>query len=234
LTRESIFNMNKRTNVRFVIFGVLVLVFAAGPWLVPYNPAEQWREIANTAPSTLHWLGADDYGRDILSRFLAGGSWSILSGISATALVLILGWSAGGLAGFRPGWPDHIIMRLAELMLSLPWLYVLIGLRAVLPLSTKPRTAVALMLLVIALVSWARPARLVRGLVLSLSQRGYVEAARGFGVPGWRIFFATSCLEPWACWALRLWCFSPDSFSPKSLFLISAWVSGNRNRVGVR
>jgi len=181
--------MNKRTNVRFVIFGVLVLVFAAGPWLVPYNPAEQWREIANTAPSTLHWLGADDYGRDILSRFLAGGSWSILSGISATALVLILGWSAGGLAGFRPGWPDHIIMRLAELMLSLPWLYVLIGLRAVLPLSTKPRTAVALMLLVIALVSWARPARLVRGLVLSLSQRGYVEAARGFGVPGWRIFF---------------------------------------------
>lgn len=167
---------------------LIVALLAAGPLLAPYDPIEQHREIANTGPSTHHWLGTDEYGRDILSRFLTGGSWSILIGISATALVLIFGWSVGGVAGFKGGWLDQLLMRLAELMLSLPWVYVLVGLRALLPLDTKPRSAVAIMLFVIALVSWARPARLVRGLVLSLSRRGYVEAARGFGVPEWKIF----------------------------------------------
>jgi peptide/nickel transport system permease protein len=170
------------------ILAVLVLVFLAGPLLAPQDPIEQHREIANTGPSVQHWLGADEYGRDILSRFLAGGSWSILAGMSGTMLVLVLGWSLGGIAGFKGGWLDQVFMRLGEFLLSLPWLYALIGLRAVLPLDMKPRTAVAVMLLFIALLSWARPARLVRGMVLSLSERGYVESARGFGVPEWRIF----------------------------------------------
>ena len=178
----------RESRSAFLTLAALVLLFAAGPWLAPQDPIAQHRDIANRGPSAQHWLGADDYGRDILSRFLAGGSWSILTGISATAIVLILGWAVGGVAGFKGGWVDHVFMRFGELMLSLPWLYVLIGLRAVLPLDVKPRTAVSIMLLVIALVSWARPARLVRGLVLSLSQRGYVEAARALGVPEWRVF----------------------------------------------
>ena len=144
------------------ILAVLVLVFLAGPLLAPQDPIEQHREIANTGPSVQHWLGADEYGRDILSRFLAGGSWSILAGMSGTMLVLVLGWSLGGIAGFKGGWLDQVFMRLGEFLLSLPWLYALIGLRAVLPLDMKPRTAVAVMLLFIALLSWARPARLVR------------------------------------------------------------------------
>ena len=167
---------------------ILVLLLVLGPLLAPHDPVEQHREIANTGPSPHNWLGADEYGRDVLSRFLAGGSWSILTGVAATAFVLILGWSIGGLAGFKGGWLDQICMRIGEVMLSLPWLYVLIGLRAVLPLDMKPRAVVATMLAIIALVSWARPARLVRGLVLTLSQKGYVEAARGFGVPEWKIF----------------------------------------------
>jgi peptide/nickel transport system permease protein len=167
---------------------ILVLLFVLGPLLTPHDPLEQHREIANTGPSQYNWLGADEYGRDVLSRFLAGGSWSILTGVAATALVLILGWSVGGVAGFKGGWLDQVFMRIGEVMLSLPWLYVLIGLRAVLPLDMKPRAVVATMLAIIALVSWARPARLVRGLVLTLSQKGYVEAARGFGVPEWKIF----------------------------------------------
>lgn len=175
-------------NLPIAVLAVLVALSIAGPVLAPYNPLEQHREIANAAPSALHWLGTDDYGRDVLSRFLAGANWSVTAGAFATALTLLLGGLAGGAAGFNGGWIDQILMRVGDLVLSLPWLYVLIGLRAVLPLSMKPRAAVAAMLGLIALVSWARPARLVRGLVLSLSERGYVEAARGFGVPGFRIF----------------------------------------------
>ncbi len=177
-----------KRNLPAVILIALVALSLAGPLLAPYDPATQHREIANAAPSAQHWLGTDDYGRDVLSRFLAGANWSVLAGASATALTLLLGWLAGGIAGFRGGWTDETLMRLTDLVLSLPWLYVLIGLRAVMPLDMKPRPAVAAMLALIALVSWARPARLVRGLVLSLSERGYVEAARGFGVPPFRIY----------------------------------------------
>jgi len=172
----------------YLTLAVLTLLLTAGPLFAPYDPLEQQRVLASAAPNAAHWLGTDDYGRDVLSRFLAGASWSIVTGVMSTAVVLLLGWAAGGLAGFRGGWLDNLIMRLSEVFLSVPWLYVLIGLRAVLPLNMKPRAAVASMLFVIALVSWARPARLVRGLVLSLSERGYVEAARGFGVAGWRVF----------------------------------------------
>jgi peptide/nickel transport system permease protein len=180
--------MNQLGKARFIVLAALVVLFAAGPLLAPYNPLEQSREIAGLGPSAAHWLGTDDYGRDILSRFLAGGRWSILAGAAGTALVLVLGLSIGGLSGFKGGWTDQIVMRITELMLSLPWLYLLIGIRAVLPLDLKPRSAVLVMLFAIAFVSWARPARLIRGLVLSLSERGYVEAARGFGVPEWKIF----------------------------------------------
>ena len=177
-----------KNNLHIAVLALLVAFCIAGPLLAPYNPLEQHREIANAAPSALHWLGTDDYGRDVLSRFLAGANWSVLAGVLATTLTLLIAGLAGGVAGFNGGRIDQILMRVGDLVLSLPWLYVLIGLRAVLPLSMKPRAAVAAMLALIALVSWARPARLVRGLVLSLSERGYVEAARGFGVSGFRIF----------------------------------------------
>ena len=190
-------------NLPIAVLAALVVLSLAGPLLAPYNPVGQHREIANAAPSALHWLGTDDYGRDVLSRFLAGANWSVLAGVLATALTLVLGGLAGGVAGFNGGWVDQILMRVGDLVLSLPWLYVLIGLRAVLPLSMKPRAAVAAMLALIALVSWARPARLLRGLVLSLSERGYVEAARGFGVSGFRIFLRHVLPGTWGVLAVQ-------------------------------
>jgi len=180
--------MNGLSGARFIVLGALVLIFIAGPLLAPYNPLEQSRDGAGMSPTRAHWLGTDDYGRDVLSRFLAGGSWSVICGVVGTALVLVLGLAIGGFSGFKRGWPDQIVMRITEVMLSLPWLYLLIGIRAVLPLDLKPRFAVLVMLIAIALVSWGRPARLIRGFVLSLAERGYVEAARGFGVPEWKIF----------------------------------------------
>ncbi len=167
---------------------LLLMIYALGWRFAPGDPLEQHREMARAGPSAGHWLGTDDFGRDVFSRFLAGGSWSVLEGASATALVLALGWICGAAAAMRRGWTDRILSAIIELLLTLPWLYLLIGLRSLLPLGMAPRKAVAVMLLMIAAVSWARPARLVRGLVLSLKERGYVAAARGFNVPEWRIF----------------------------------------------
>ncbi len=167
---------------------LIFTLYAMGWWLAPADPLEQHRELARAAPSTAHWLGTDDYGRDVLSRFLAGGTWSLLAGVAGTVLVLALGWIFGSAAGMGAGWMDTFVSATIELLLTLPWLYVLIGLRSLLPLGITPRKAVALMMLSIAAVSWARPARLVRGLVLSLKERGYVIAARGFHVPEWKIF----------------------------------------------
>jgi len=172
----------------YYALGVLILILTAGSVLAPHDPIQINRIAALSPPDGAHWLGTDQYGRDVFSRFLAGGSWSILVGIEATTLVLLLALTAGGLSGFRGGWLDQLLMRLGDLMISLPWLYVLIGLRSILPLDMKPRTAVQAILLAIALVSWARPARLIRGAVLSQMTRGYVDAARGFGVPGWKVF----------------------------------------------
>ncbi|HKA00836.1 MAG TPA: ABC transporter permease, partial [Candidatus Solibacter sp.] len=87
----------------------------------------------------------------------------------------------GTASGFSGGWMDRLMMRGAELFLALPWLYLLLAVRAFLPLHISPVTAFLLMVTIIGTVGWVRPARLVRGLVLSLKERPYVEAAQGFG-----------------------------------------------------
>jgi peptide/nickel transport system permease protein len=126
-------------------------------------------------------LGSDAYGRDQLSRILYGGQISLLAGLLGAGLTLLIGVLIGATAGYYGGWRDGILMRVAELFVALPWLYLLFALRAFLPLSVKPLEAFFLIVLVIGAVGWARPARLVRGVVLSAKERDFVRAARGFG-----------------------------------------------------
>ncbi len=132
-------------------------------------------------PARVFLLGADGFGRDQLSRLLHGAQISLFAGLLAATLSLGVGWLLGTLAGFYGRWVDAVFMRSAELFLALPWLYLLFAVRAVLPLSVSPGQAFLLLVLVIGLVDWARPARLIRGVVLSARERNYVLAARGFG-----------------------------------------------------
>jgi peptide/nickel transport system permease protein len=129
----------------------------------------------------LYLLGSDGFGRDQLSRILFGGQLSLLSGLVGAACTVFFGALIGTFAGFYGGWRDALLMRLAELFLALPWLYLLLALRAFLPLSVSPTKAFLLVVVVLAAVGWARPARLVRGVVLSAKERDFVRAARGFG-----------------------------------------------------
>ncbi|MGC1417507.1 MAG: ABC transporter permease [Candidatus Acidiferrum sp.] len=133
------------------------------------------------ANARIYLLGTDAYGRDQLSRILYGGQVSLLAGLLGAGVTLLLGALIGLAAGYYGGWRDDLLMRAAELFLALPWLYLLFALRAFLPLAVSPLEAFLLVVIVIGMVGWARPARLVRGVVLSVKERDFVRAARGFG-----------------------------------------------------
>ena len=129
----------------------------------------------------VYLVGTDAYGRDQLSRLLFGGQVSLLAGLLGAGISLLIGLSIGAVAGYYGGWTDSLLMRLAELFLALPWLYLLFAIRAFLSLAVSPPKAFFLIITVIGIVGWARPARLVRGVVLSVRERDFVRAARGFG-----------------------------------------------------
>jgi peptide/nickel transport system permease protein len=126
-------------------------------------------------------LGTDAYGRDVFSRLLYGAQISLGAGLLATFLSLATGLLIGMIAGYRGGWTDDTLMGASELLVTLPWLYLLFALRAFLPLHMGAAQSFLLVVCVVALLGWARPARLVRGVVLSAKTNNYVVAARGFG-----------------------------------------------------
>lgn len=132
-------------------------------------------------PARLYLLGSDAYGRDVLSRFVHGARISLFAGLLGASVSLGLGLLLGAGAGFFGSWVDEAIMRLGELFLVLPWLYLLLAVRVVLPLDIGAGTTFLMFVAVLAVVGWARPARLVRGLVMSVRGRDYVVAAQACG-----------------------------------------------------
>ncbi len=140
-----------------------------------------WRLFGVDEPARVFLLGTDAFGRDQLSRLLHGARISLFAGLLATVLSLGVGWVLGTVAGFYGRGIDAVLMRAADVFLALPWLYLLFAVRAVLPLHVSAVQAFLMLVLVIGLVDWARPARLVRGIVMSARERNYVRAARGFG-----------------------------------------------------
>jgi len=132
-------------------------------------------------PAQIFLAGTDNYGRDQFSRILFGGQMSLAAGLLATGISLFLGLIVGCIAGFYGKWIDESVMRLVELFMVLPWLYLLLAVRSFLPLHLTPAQTFFLLIGVIGTIGWARPARLIRGVVLSARSRKYVMASRGFG-----------------------------------------------------
>jgi peptide/nickel transport system permease protein len=169
---EFVEDVNAKNPLQFFVLG-------ARYRLLGFVPCR--RHLFGSAEGRIFILGSDGLGRDQFSRILYGGQASLLSGLLGAAATLCFGVLIGTTAGFYGGWQDAVLMRITELFLALPWLYLLFALRAFLPLTVSPLKAFLLVIAVLAAVGWARPARLVRGVVLSVKERDFVRAARGFG-----------------------------------------------------
>ena len=149
----------------------------------------------NAPPSAEAWFGTDDLNRDLYSRVFYGGQTSILIGVSVAVIACLIGTLVGALAGYRGGKLDDILMRITDIFLAFPILVTLLVLRNV--LSEVPyvdtvmgdKTSIRFMVIMLSAVGWMAVARIVRGEVLSLKQREFVEAARSLGASGPRIMF---------------------------------------------
>lgn len=141
---------------------------------------------ASDAPAYL--LGADSFGRDVLSRVLHGTRRSIGLALLATLAALFIGALVGGFAGYRGGVIDDAVMRAADFILVLPVIYVVLVLRSVMPLVLEPRTIFLLMAGIFALVGWPFVARGVRGITAGEREREYVVAAQSLGAGHARVF----------------------------------------------
>ncbi|MFN0105719.1 MAG: ABC transporter permease [Bryobacteraceae bacterium] len=171
------------TRVRFHGFGLIATVETDGTQTTAYplKFLHRGRLFAVDAPGKIFLFGTDALGRDQFSRLVYGSRVSLFSGVAAAAVSALLGLCFGGAAGFWGGFTDRIVMRIAELFLALPWMYLLLAARAFFPLNTDPRIVFVALLALLGAIGWARPARIVRGIVLSVKEREYVLASRGFG-----------------------------------------------------
>jgi len=187
------FRRHQMAMAATVVLIVLILGSAFISVISPYDPEtssmREWRE----APSLEHPMGTDTLGRDMLTRLLYGGRVSLSIGLAATALGIIIGTIIGALAGYYGGRVDDTLMRLTDLFISLPRLFMLIIMSLLLrsldvPLL-KANGNVGGIVLILGVFSWTGVARLVRGQFLGLKEKEFVEAARTLGIGNLRIVF---------------------------------------------
>jgi peptide/nickel transport system permease protein len=168
-----------------VVALILIAVFAAcavlAPVLAPYDPLAQELGSRLRPPSSEHWLGTDSLGRDIASRILYGARISLIIGVVVVTAAGIVGTAIGLVAGYAGGLVDEALMRLTEVFLAFPALILAMAIAGALGPSLTNA------IIAIAAVTWAVYARLVRGQILSLRRREFIEAARAIGASRTRI-----------------------------------------------
>jgi ABC-type dipeptide/oligopeptide/nickel transport system permease subunit len=169
------FRRNKMAMIAavFIILEILVAIFANQ--LAPFDPYKGDYAATWQLPSAHHWLGTDDLGRDLFSRLIYGARISLSVGILSQLIIAVIGVPVGALAGLVGGWFDFILMRLVEILSSIPMLFFYILLLIALGGGFQN------ILLALAVTGWIGIARLVRGQVLMLKSTDYVRAARGLG-----------------------------------------------------
>lgn len=166
-----------------VVLLLLVIAAVFAPWITPYDPNHVDFLAAMEAPSLAHPLGVDDLGRDLLSRLIYGTRISLFVGISTVVIALVIGVILGLLAGYYGGWLDMIIMRYIDLQWAFPNILIAVYLVAVFG------TGLANVIVAISLAYIDDFARIARGMVLSIKEEQYVDAARTVGVSDWRIMW---------------------------------------------
>ena len=184
--------MRMRTRLRMtavsLLCGIFLLAIAAD-LVTPYTYAQQFREVPNAAPSGLHPLGTDGLGRDLFSRLLYGTRVSLLLAPAAALLSTLIAGALGGAAGFLGGWWERAILAIADLSLASPLLFVLIALRAMLPLNVAPLVSVIATFLILGLLGWPSSLRVVWASTRNIRNSDFLLLARSTGCGPMRMIF---------------------------------------------
>jgi ABC-type dipeptide/oligopeptide/nickel transport system permease subunit len=169
---------------------LLIVAFCAlfAGQMAPAHYATQFREIPNAAPSGQHLLGTDDIGRDRFSRLIYGTRISLLLAPAAALLSTLLAALIGGVAGYLGGAWARCAMGFTDLFLSLPWLFLLIMVRGLLPLDVSPFVSILVTFLLLGVLGWAASARILCAGAASLRNSGFLLQARASGLRGVRLF----------------------------------------------
>jgi oligopeptide transport system permease protein len=171
---------------------ILVLLLGASflsPWIAPYAEEAQSLRDQYQPPSLRHWMGTDIKGRDVLSRVFYGGRVSFAVGFAATAVSLVIGVTYGAVAGYVGGRLDNLMMRFVDLLYGLPYMFLVILAMAIAGRNISPPYRLLVLFAALGAVQWLTMSRIVRGQVLSLKEREFVEAARALGAGPGRILF---------------------------------------------
>ena len=165
-----------------VLLAAFIICAVFAPWLAPYDPAQLNLTGRLMSPSTAHWFGTDELGRDILSRALYGARISLVVSVSVVGLSLAIGLIAGGFSGFYGGWLDTVMnIYVTNAFMSLPGILLAIAFVAFMG------PGLGNVILALAISGWVGYARLVRAQVMAVKEREFVEAARALGATDWRI-----------------------------------------------
>jgi peptide/nickel transport system permease protein len=169
------------TRPGLIIVIVAVMMAIAGPWASPFDPAAQELTLRLDGPSSTHWFGLDELGRDVLARVLSGARISLLVGLVVVGVSSVVGTVMGAIAGYFGGVIDEIISRVIEILLAFPGLLLAIAIVAVLGPSLVN------VVLALTVIGWVGYARLVRAQALRVRELEYVLAARASGAATQRI-----------------------------------------------
>ncbi len=167
--------------VAAVLLGAIFFATLSAGVLAPADYAKQFRESPNASPSREHLLGTDELGRDLFSRLLYGSRVSLLLAPAAALLATIIAALVGGLAGYVGGWLERVAMAGTDLSMSLPWLFLLLTVRAVLPLNVSPATSLLITFGLLGLLGWATSARVVCAGARGLRNSDFVLQAKACG-----------------------------------------------------
>ena len=167
----------------FAVLTGLIILFGLAFWLTPYDPTKADFLARLQPPSTTHWFGTDQLGRDIATRILYGSIWSIGLAFIISTLGAIIGIAVGLTAGSSNSWFDHVLMRITDSFFAFPELIAAIAISGILGPSTTN------MVIALVLVSWMRYARLARSLTWELSKTDFILQAHLNHLPRWRIYW---------------------------------------------
>ena len=177
-----------RRNRAAVISGAFIIVLSLAAFTAAWipglqDPTLQDLKLSATPPTLLHWFGTDELGRDLFARVLWGGRISLLVGFVGTLVSLLIGVSYGAISGYAGGRTDDAMMRVVDVLYSLPYIFLVILLLVFFSKS------IVMLFVALGLVQWLTMARIVRGQVLSLKTQTFVEAARALGASDARVVF---------------------------------------------